>query len=309
MISRIKYLLKRLIKKQIDFNKEIVIVHQMGKVGSSALDATLNAKGYESIQTHLLGQSNLIQMLKNMTGPQSDINRVFNESELFNRQVIATKLITEYQSEKYGDKKLKLISLVREPIDRWFSAFIQNYKFYLPMIEALSEGKDFSINEKINYMYEVALDILEKSPANLGTTAFAEWFSNTKFFDDPKKNFAIKNLMTELTIPFYWFEKNIQNVIGIDIFEKPITDNYNLYTTNHFKFILLKYEMFENEEENLKKILGEFLDIEEFNLLKVNVTSGKSGVNEAKEVFKQFSDEFKNLEVIKKSKYCLYFKY
>ena len=294
---------------KIDLSKKIIIVHQMGKVGSSALDATLNARGYESIQTHLLGQDNLMQMLKNMTGNQSDINRVANEFELFNRQVLATKLINEYQSGKYGDEKLKLVSLVREPIERWFSAFIQNYRFYLPMIEVLSDNDNSSIDEKLNLMYKTALEILEKAPSNLGTPSFENWFWSTDFFDNPEKSFAIKNLMAELTIPFSWFEKNIQNVIGLDIFTQTMQENYNIYDMKNFEFLLLKYEMFKKEEDSLKKVLGEFLDIEEFDLPKVNVTSGKSGVSEAKEVFKQYSEQFKNLDVVKKSKYCQYFKY
>jgi hypothetical protein len=112
MLSRIVSSIYELFNdiKYLVFNKEVILIYQMGKVGSSSISKSLKNSGIYSIHTHRL----------NTTYP------------------FTTKFQKIYQSIRAGvlkvflhRKKIKLITLTREPISRNISGFFQNLEDFI----------------------------------------------------------------------------------------------------------------------------------------------------------------------------------
>lgn len=105
------------LKQQLERSEEILIVHQMGKVGSSSVVNALEQHfGKNIFHTHFLNPERLSNhVLKN----QSKGLPIENHVKI--GQMINKKL-----PDLLSKKKWKVITLVREPIARNISAYFQN---------------------------------------------------------------------------------------------------------------------------------------------------------------------------------------
>lgn len=121
-VSRIKSELgiyKRLLQFQQQLNKdeEILMVHQMGKVGSSSVVATLEKHFKQPIlHTHFLNKERL----------DKHIITLKNKGLKLDGHLKIAYLINQKKPELLSKRKWKIITLVREPIARNISAYFQN---------------------------------------------------------------------------------------------------------------------------------------------------------------------------------------
>jgi hypothetical protein len=111
------------------------IIHQMGKVGSTAIFHALLKQQLNAVQTHSLSKKNLHANIDAFLHPSTSIERVKLEKELFFSQLMTTKLILDCQASHYhtlnSEQLPKIISLTRDPVERWISALTQNYQFHI----------------------------------------------------------------------------------------------------------------------------------------------------------------------------------
>lgn len=76
-------------------------------------------------------------------------------------------------------------------------------------------------------------------------------------------------------LPLVWFDKYLKPVFGIDVFDQifPVPKGYEIYKNNKVELLLIKLE-------DLDRCAGEafkgFLGIENFALVKANITSEKA---------------------------------
>ncbi len=94
---------------------EPIIVYQMGKVASSTIVKTLREAGYTNLfQPHRILAENIAKYEKKADKSNEYYIRVDEEGKFIDRYNLVNGA--------------KIITLVREPIERNFSAFFQNYK-------------------------------------------------------------------------------------------------------------------------------------------------------------------------------------
>lgn len=132
----------------------------------------------------------------------------------------------------------KIITLVREPISRIISDFFQNYEKYEPELFSSSK-KEFKNN---------ILDSITKSIYKY----------------EPHNNYETK-----------WFEEEIVNNLGIDVYEKNFDyyKGYKIYRdVNENKLIVIRLE---NLNECFSKAMNEFLNIKNVSMIVNNVGKDK----------------------------------
>ncbi len=123
-----------------------VIVYQMGKVASSTIVKTLRESGYSNLfQPHRILAENIAKYEQKADKNNEYYIRVDEEGKTIDRYNLL--------------KGSKIITLVREPIERNFSAFFQNYKMMTG--DAFQDSND-SIEEMIghflkNYPHETPI--------------------------------------------------------------------------------------------------------------------------------------------------------
>lgn len=194
--------------KACQLNEDIILIYQPGKVGSSSLYKSICERGINVLHCHHL----LVD------------GKIFKED---------IKLWTK-------NKKIKIISMVRDPIARQISAMWQN----IPSIDRYSDEVDF--NEIENYY-------------------FGRDFTNDEF---------------------EWFDRRINYLFNINVFDYAFSqeNGYSIIEKDNIELLLIKVEKL----SNLEKVVGKFLELEDFNIVNDNVANMK----EYRFAYQQYKDGF-----------------
>lgn len=217
--------------------KSPLFVHSMGKVGSSTIVKSLRKLGLEQEMaiywTNFLspeGITLLNQLHERGYGRPEEV-------PIRIKTMLATRRIIGQQLKKWRpkDKKIKVISLVRDPIATNISGFFQNFAWWPPELQC--QIKDTSI---------VDLEDL-----------IAHFFSSYPH-----------------DVPSIWFEMEIEPIFGVDVFSSQfqIERGYQIYQGDRAKVLLLKLERL---DECAAEALHAFLNVENFTLVNDNIGHDK----------------------------------
>lgn len=288
----------------------MVIIHQMAKVGSTAIQQALQRAGIESLQTHNLGEHHLQNNLASFLSSFYTLQRVRNELGLFKDQIIATKLLDI--ARQPGSPKQKLITLSRDPARRWFSALIQNYAFLQPKVDEFYEAqqgkKPASASESFDYIFTTLLNLVNSSEHKLGSHEFNEFFWNSRHTENEDINKVILLVGAELLVPFTWFQTNIHELIDLDIYAQPVENGMLVTGNEHFKLLYIKFENLKRDRALTSRALTEFLD-KKIKMKPANVSKGKAGFDIIKPLEDKYYSQFMSCANIKTSDYCRHFNY
>lgn len=149
------YRFRTKLTKNIHKNKETILVHTMGKVGSSSI---LNSLEYSApeiliLHTHFLNHERLDKHLK----------QIIHQGVRVWPHVITSQVLQKFLS----DRNWKIVTLVREPISRNISAFFQNIDIFVPNFVQRYRSGSLKIEEVIdtflaNYPHDLPLMWLDK---------------------------------------------------------------------------------------------------------------------------------------------------
>jgi len=126
-----------LVKYQIPIHikkKPIILIYQMGKVGSTSIQKSLEIYGIKPVfHIHFLDPSNISLYLKSTL-------KNYNERTLFNiiQNINFFNIAAIYKDVVLKHRKSRIITIVREPIGRNISAFFQVVKNYAKNILKLN---------------------------------------------------------------------------------------------------------------------------------------------------------------------------
>lgn len=216
--------MKRKIKRLLDYiNKDIILIYQMGKVGSTSIEKSLSNTYYNVEHVHSFHSPVMYEMFNGIRSAKYNNplkNRISERiSKLIRKRIIKKK------------KKLKVVTLVREPISRNISMFFQG--IHIALFElAKRNNTRFEENVNKNKLRELFMDVFNHE---YGVRWFDDEFKKTFDIDIYKYNFDK--------------EKGFSFIIERDI-----------------QIMVIKMEKL-NE---LEKEIGDFLNISEFKLHNVN---------------------------------------
>ena len=136
------------IQHNLEENSEVVLVYQMGKVGSSTIVKSLEA-------------SNLSQPIYKVHFLNPDINKKRWENQKSYKNLLAPNylIIDQYFCENIDNlvaqkEKIKIITSVRDPIARGISSFFQNITHFFPNVYRKLENKEIDIEDLIQMYWE-----------------------------------------------------------------------------------------------------------------------------------------------------------
>jgi hypothetical protein len=288
----------------------MIIIHQMAKVGSTAIYNALNRAGIETLQTHNLGEQHLIHNIRSFLNPMYPVERLRNELGLFNEQIIASKQIE--LSRLPGNPRQKIITLSRDPVIRWFSALVQNFSFLKPNVDIFFEEQNGKrpVNdlESFDCIFNAMLKMITQSDDMLGSDEFKQHFLHTKHLESENSNNILRQIGAELMVPFTWFQSNILDLIGIDIYAQPITDGLLITGNKCFDLLYIKFENLRRERIRTEQVISEFAG-KEIKLISENVSQGKEGFDALQQLEDKYFPLFMDCPNIRNSVYCRHFKY
>ncbi|MDE6054178.1 MAG: hypothetical protein K2G55_10535 [Lachnospiraceae bacterium] len=230
-------------------DKTPVIVYQPGKVGSNTVHYSLVKCGVKAIHSHGI-----------------EYPSIFSRNPAMKQGLIeCIKSV----------KKVKMITLVREPISKDIGHFFQKIDFELPDAGWIIKGllaKSFQ-QSFLNYLSIV-------SPFD-----FTEHGQKQEF---EKKLICHIDTIGQRNVNgalWGWFDEELKNNLGIDILKEKFDAErgYSIINHDNIELLVIKLEKL----NGLEGVIGDFIGNQQFKILNDNVAETKS----YKYIYRQFQEE------------------
>lgn len=223
---------------------EFLLIYQMGKVASTSIENSLKRRSdlkFHIYHIHSFYSPISYEMFKNFNCVKY-YHSLWDRFIYYIRNVIILSLFKR-------NKRIKIISLVREPVSRNVSMFFQDIQ--IPVFE-LSKLFDNRLDSNSN------LKALEKI-----------------FYDKLNHNYGVE-----------WLDNELKRAFGIDVYKYDFNKEkgFSLIKQGNIELMIIKMEKI-NE---LEKEIGEFLDIKDFRLVNENTSEKKWYSCVYKEFIKNF---------------------
>lgn len=254
--------------------KELLLICQMGKVGSTTVLKSLKTFGLDMpiYQVHFLSQEIIDRLEKIYINNFSDHSSSSATDLLWKSQCLRKQVKKGLKGQKW-----KIVSLVRDPIARNISAFFQGAN----MIITESDHQVILKSKIYDYEMNFTTEGIEKL-----TKIFLHKFDNET--------------------PLVFFDREFKGVLGIDVFSSkfPKSKGYKIYEGEHIDVLLMRLE-------DLDKIASEafkdFLGIEGFTLVKSNISKEKDYADIYRKVLDSLRLPSSYIEEMYTSKYSQHF--
>lgn len=223
--------------RQIARGKPLLLVHTMGKVGSTSVAASLKARGIKRTMTmyqpHFLSDEGIAfaeQLAIGRAGGWEKLSRKGRAGYLRNRL-----LNKELKRLRANGGRVKAITIVRDPLATNLSGLFHNYRWWPAELKA------------------------QCNPPTADCLAAVERYFLDHYTHD---------------VPDTWLDMEVKAVYGIDVFAEPFDParGYAIYRNEFADVLLLKLEMM---NQCAAEALGDFLGLENFVLQESNVADDK----------------------------------
>ncbi len=207
-------------------------------------------------------------MLNTLRQVKSSINNVVNSTKgYWSLNTCTNPPIIVYQMGKVGSSSIRhsLKSSGVYPVFHTHSIGPSHEETFISRI---------LYNNVIAKNKEAKFISLVREPIGRNISAFFENFKRDTGVSYEKSNFTIREL-TELflksydhSIPLKWFDNNIKNILGIDVYEHSIKENGVLITQiGNFNLLVIKSEINNFIKE---KYIADFLNLRDFKIINAN---------------------------------------
>ena len=237
-------------------SKGAIIIYTMGKVGSvTMLNSLIPVAGRTIYQIHTLNKEAISE--KNY----ESINKPVPG------HILRSRIVVNQLAKCSDGKRLKLISLTREPISRNISAFFENIENIVPDFH---EKGDFTEPSKTDDLIQLFLN---------------------KYAHGDLSN---------------WFDAEMKASLGIDVFlsEFPKEKGYKIYSGDCADLFLLRLE---NIDQCRNDDFLDFCEIWRFDLVNLNLASQKPYYHVYKKFINTIEFSSSYIEQMYSSKYVRHF--
>ena len=209
---------------------KLIMVYQAGKVASKSIDKSLESLGYTSTAPHSMGKNVLYQIFPNYKDPYlRSIKKI-------------TKVLIKYAKRKtllflYKRRKMKIITVVREPISRNMSSYFQD--IHIPLMH-------------------IAANHSMVNPKNTNISKLI-----SEYFRNFNQNFGIN-----------WFDNELKKYFGVDAYKYEFNKEkgYDIIKKGNIEVLIIKYEKLGEVGE---KCIGDFIGNSEFRIVNRNTSQEK----------------------------------
>ena len=289
--------------KILNFDGELILVYQMGKVASSTVYMSLIKRGFNTFHFHHLTDitsSQLEYIIQDGYAPNNYVEEIYRgnlRSKFFLNRL--------FLNNKEHLSKIKIISITREPISYLISAFFQNYPTFY---------SNYYDKSSLNDIYNVKnLKSLENYFLNYINKYIEIYYGNNSINDNNYdklwkniKNPDLRHFFLLCRWPIIWFNREMENIFNFDIFSFGFDKKlgYKTYNINGISILVIKLERFKDIS---KRQIAKFINDENFEIINDNLGIEKK--------YKDLYNEFLSSIVLPKefielqysSKYAKYF--
>lgn len=242
------------------------VVYQFGKVASTSVVAMLNqCPDVLAVQSHFLGARALEKLIPRLVDPKTDAYFHFHLQGQFNRNLEVTRRINQLRMGKIDGERLLMLSIAREPLEWFRSAFTQDVVGYLPRLRrfALANGVSETASDELILSQAVPkmLAVFEQFIEGCGgvdQTIVA--LKQKKTPPELKTSAALSAELIELLYislrPFDWYQLHYKELLDHRIEDYRPEDGYWRRDQGDNVFAVMTYEALEPALADLGQDLG-----------------------------------------------------
>ncbi|UOQ87008.1 putative capsular polysaccharide synthesis family protein [Gracilibacillus salinarum] len=248
-------------KKFSDF-KNLILIYQMGKVGSTSIADSIIENGGQAEHIHSFHHPVMFEQFHDL----KSIDYYFPTKSIMKYKVYNNVFFKNALLRT--NKRLKIITLAREPISRNIAMYFQGIHFPI-----------FEINRSYN----------NRSDEDVNFELIIQLFLN-KFHH----NYGIK-----------WFDNEFNRTFSVDIYDYPFDKEkgYTIINTRNLDIMVIKMEKLNDLEVKIQQ----FLDMPNFKLNKANIGDNKWYSDLYKRFKKVFIPSEDYIEKLYNTKYMNHF--
>lgn len=229
--------MKQRAARQIARGKPLLLVHTMGKVGSTSVAASLKSRGIKRAMTmyqpHFLSEEGIDfaeKLAISRAGSWENLTRKGRAGYLRNRL-----LNQELRRLRESGGRVKVITMVRDPLATNLSGLFHNYRWWPAALKAQCD------------------------PPTADCLAAVESYFLDQYTHD---------------VPDTWFDMEVKSLYGVDVFAEPFDPErgYAIYRNDFADVLLIKLEKL---NACAADAMRDFLGIEDFRLEETNVAEDK----------------------------------
>jgi len=281
---RKSYLLATNKSLTLDFDQRAhnfdILIFQMGRVGSNTVEKTLiKSVNKKIVRTHCLELGNWYDVF--------DINLPRTLADPLSDEILKSSIIKNELNKKPNfSKKRYIITMAREPISFFISAFFQNLWQMYPDLSTYKGKK-----------YVLTRDIISKIKDQIEI-----YLSGTSKYDDP----LTKYIQHFIRLPLVWYDNELQPLTGIDIYDHPFPKEkgYIIIESNRYNILLIR---FENLFDCLETTLKTFFDTSKIKIIPSNLSQKKDYKASYNEVLRTIDLPKKFINMQLESKFVRHF--
>ena len=229
--------MKQRAARQIARGKPLLLVHTMGKVGSTSVAASLKSRGIKRAMTmyqpHFLSEEGIDfaeKLAISRAGSWENLTKKGRAGYLRNRL-----LNQELRRLRESGGRVKVITMVRDPLATNLSGLFHNYRWWPAELKAQCD------------------------PPTADCLAAVESYFLDQYTHD---------------VPDTWFDMEVKSLYGVDVFAEPFDPErgYAIYRNDFADVLLIKLEKL---NACAADAMRDFLGIEDFRLEETNVAEDK----------------------------------
>lgn len=271
-----------------------VLVLQMAKVASTSIQAALRAQGVNAFHSHGLSSEAQHGTLAQLLERELTIPLVGGDLRRHILNVGLQLMARWYQRRKqYRGRKLKVITLTRDPVTHYPSAFTQRQKLVLPAILAwqrhrlgLAAGEPVDEGRAIaDFFLELGSIIAEARISKGGAAYEACLLQARKRWPEHQ---VVGNEIGAWLGALSWFDREITPFFGLDMLADPgfAQRGWAEQGNDWADILVLKFESLAALVPEMQR----FLSLPELALPRANVTSAKRGAHEVRDAMQAMLD-------------------
>ncbi len=253
------------------------LIVQMGKVASTAIAEALRRRNRPVVQAHIASLERLQNKLTTMTGPGVSDAVAARMYEDYLQELRATFLLARQRlSGEQSKERLRVISLMRDPLNWYWSHFAQNYDHYQTLLRRYHEHHhgpeaEFQPEEAFVEVQRAMFQLLEQTAHPLDQADSLPALMREANHRDPTG--VVFSQANRFLVPLRWFDEDFYPATGADIYTRSFNreEGYAEFEAPGLTILLLRYENLAQLGDRIAGFVGE----DSLSLTRANLSEDK----------------------------------
>jgi hypothetical protein len=278
-------------RRRFSIHQRNVLLFQMGKVASIALEGALFDRGLNCFHCHQLAQEGEAQRLKLLFEAQPALSQAAIELKLLTKHTALNMLVRWYRRNQVApERKLKVITLTRDPAARFASSLMQRYGYQPHRL--VDWHRNFPGASEVGQVGAAAGALLRQVAAltlqarpSLDLAAARARGTEMAMAMTPPQPFLAESFHIALD-PLDWFDRQFRPMFGIDLRALPELAEHGLAerTLDFADVLVVRFEDLSRHVD----AIGRFVGLPAFEVPAQNASADKAYGNQLQAAARSF---------------------